>query len=82
MKNVKNKYVDILHICIFLFNKEKQMIVENQYLEDIQKIWKENNSGYISEESNNTLLKNNKILKIVYLEENIPARIYCCISRK
>ena len=38
------------------------MIVENQYLEDIQKIWKENNSGYISEESNNTLLKNNKIL--------------------
>ena len=82
MKNVKNKYVDILHICIFLFNKEKQMIVENQYLEDIQKIWKENNSGYISEESNNTLLKNNKILKIVYLEENVPARIYCCISRK
>lgn len=58
------------------------MIVKNQYLEDIQKIWKENNSGYISEESNNTLLKNNKILKIVYLEENIPARIYCCISRK
>ena len=43
------------------------MIVENQYLEDIQKIWKENNSGYISEESNNTLLKNNKILKIVYI---------------
>ena len=82
MKNVKNKYVDISHICIFLFNKEKQMIVENQYLEDIKKIWKENNSGYISEESNNTLLKNNKILKIVYLEENIPARIYCCISRK
>lgn len=82
MKNVKNKYVDISHICIFLFNKEKQMIVENQYLEDIQKIWKENNSGYISEESNNTLLKNNKILKIVYLEENVPARIYCRISRK
>ena len=82
MKNVKNKYVDISHICIFLFNKEKQMIVENQYLEDIKKIWKENNSGYISEESNNTLLKNNKILKIVYLEENVPARIYCRISRK
>ena len=58
------------------------MIDENQYLEDIQKIWKENNSGYISEESNNTLLKNNKILKIVYLEENVPARIYCRISRK
>ena len=67
------------------------MIVENQYLEDIQKIWKENNSGYISEESNSgyiseesnqMLLKNDKILKIVYLEENIPARIYCCVSRK
>ena len=58
------------------------MIVENQYLEDIQKIWEENNSGYITEESNQMLLKNDKILKIVYLEENIPARIYCYISRK
>ena len=58
------------------------MIVENQYLEDIQKIWEENNSGYISEESNQMLLKNDKILKIVYLEGNIPARIYCCVSRK
>ena len=82
MKNVKNKYVDISHICIFLFNKEKQMIVENQYLKDIKKIWEENNSGYITEESNQMLLSNDKILKIVYLEENIPARIYCCISRK
>ena len=58
------------------------MIVENQYLEDIQKIWKENNSGYISEESNQMLLKNKKILKVVYLEGDVPARIYCCISRK
>ena len=58
------------------------MIVENQYLEDIQKIWEENNSGYITEESNQILVSNDKILKIVYLEENIPARIYCCISRK
>ena len=58
------------------------MIVENQYLEDIQKIWKENHNGYITEESNQILLKNDKILKIVCLEENIPARIYCCISRK
>ena len=52
------------------------MIVENQYLEDIQKIWKENNSGYITEESNQMLLKNEKILKIVYLEGDVPARIY------
>ncbi len=58
------------------------MIVENQYLEDIQKIWKENNSGYISEESNQMLLKNKKILKVVYLEGDVPARIYCGISRK
>ena len=58
------------------------MIVENQYLEDIQKIWEENNSGYISEESNQMLLKNKKILKVVYLEENLPARIYCGISGK
>lgn len=58
------------------------MIVENQYLEDIQKIWEENNNGYITEESNQMLLKNEKILKVVYLEENVPARIYCCLSRK
>ena len=58
------------------------MIVKNQYLEDIKKIWEENNSGYITEESNQMLLSNDKILKIVYLEENILARIYCCISRK
>ena len=58
------------------------MIVENQYLEDIQKIWEENNSGYITEESNQMLLKNEKILKVVYLEENVPTRIYCCLSRK
>ena len=55
------------------------MIVENQYLEDIQKIWEENNGGYITEESNQIILKNEKILKVVYLEENVPARIYCCI---
>ena len=58
------------------------MIVENQYLEDIQKILKENNSGYITEESNQMLLRNEKILKVVYLEENVPARIYCRLSRK
>ena len=57
------------------------MIVENQYLEEIQKIWEENNSGYITQESNNILLNNDKILKIVYLEKNIPARIYCRLSR-
>lgn len=49
------------------------MIVENKYFEDIKRIWKENNSGYITEESNETLIKNNDILKIVYLENEIPA---------
>ena len=47
------------------------MIVENQYLEDIREIWKENNSGYITEESNQMLLNNDKILKIVFLEKNL-----------
>ncbi len=55
------------------------MIVENQYLEEIKKIWKENNEGYITEESNNMLLNNRNILKMVYLEDDIPARVYCCI---
>lgn len=55
------------------------MIVENQYLKEIKEIWKENNSGYISEESNNMLINNNKILKIVYVEKDIPARIYSSI---
>lgn len=49
------------------------MIVENKYLEDIKRIWKENNSGYITKESNEMLIKNNDILKIVYLENEIPA---------
>ena len=49
------------------------MIVENKYLEDIKRIRKENNSGYITEESNETLIKNNDILKIVYLENEVPA---------
>ena len=33
------------------------MIVENKYLEDIKRIWKENNSGYITEESNEMFLQ-------------------------
>ena len=49
------------------------MIVENKYLEDIKRIWKENNSGYITEESNEMLINNDDILKIVYLENNVPA---------
>lgn len=28
------------------------MIVENKYFKDIKRIWKDNNSGFITEESN------------------------------
>ena len=49
------------------------MIVENKYFKDIKRIWKDNNSGFITEESNEMLIKNNDILKIVYLENEIPA---------
>ncbi len=49
------------------------MIVENKYLEEIRKIWEDNNSGYISKDSNEILIKNNDILKIVYLEDKVPA---------
>ena len=37
------------------------MIVENKYLEDIKRIWKENNSGYITEESNEMLINNDAV---------------------
>lgn len=47
------------------------MIIENDYLDDIQKIWKENNNGYITYESNQTAIKDNNMLKIVYRENNI-----------
>ena len=49
------------------------MIIENKYFDDIKRIWKENNSGYITKESNEMLINNNNILKIVYIENEIPA---------
>lgn len=49
------------------------MIVENKYFKDIKRIWKDNNSGFITEESNEMLINNDDILKIVYLENNVPA---------
>lgn len=49
------------------------MIVENEYLEEIREIWKENNSGYITKQSNDTALSNKNMTKIVYLEDNIVA---------
>ena len=47
------------------------MIIENEYLDDIQKIWKENNNGYITYESNRIAINDNNILKIVYRENDI-----------
>lgn len=47
------------------------MIIENDYLDDIQRIWKENNNGYITYKSNQTAINNNDMLKIVYREDDI-----------
>ena len=49
------------------------MIVENKYFEDIKRIWENNHNGYITKKSNELLINNADILKIVYLENNVPA---------
>lgn len=46
------------------------MIIENQYLEDIQKIWKRNNLGYINVESNQKGIEDKDMIKIVWRENN------------
>ena len=38
------------------------MIVENKYFKDIKRIWKDNHSGFITEESNEMLINNDDIL--------------------
>ena len=45
------------------------MIVENDYLEDIQRIWKENNSGYISYESNQLAITDKNMHQLVWRED-------------
>lgn len=57
------------------------MIVENKYFEDLRIIWKDNHNGFITEESNEMLINNDDILKIVYLENNVPAG-YCSIYKR
>ena len=57
------------------------MIVENKYFKDIKRIWKDNNSGFITEESNEMLINNDDILKIVYLENNVPAGYVAVYSK-
>ena len=36
------------------------MIVENAYIDDIQKIWEENNNGYITYKSNQMAVTDKK----------------------
>lgn len=57
------------------------MIVENKYFEDIKRIWKDNHNGFITEESNEMLINNDDILKIVYLENNVPAGYVAVYSK-
>lgn len=47
------------------------MIIENECLDEIQKIWSNNNKGYISYECNQRSINDEDMLKIVYKEEGI-----------
>lgn len=47
------------------------MIVENDCLDEIQKIWNSNNKGYISYKCNQRSIKDEDMLKIVYKEKDI-----------
>lgn len=46
------------------------MIIENDYLEEIQRIWSNNNKGYISYECNQRSIKDKDMLKVVYKEKD------------
>ncbi len=54
------------------------MIIENECLDQIEKIWQGNNKGYIGYECNQRSIKDDKMLKIVYEEENL-ALGYCVL---
>lgn len=43
-------------------------IVENECLEEIRKIWIENNSGYIGNNCNLRSINDNNMLKVVYVK--------------
>lgn len=45
------------------------MIVENKYIDQIEKIWKENNQGYIGYSCNQRSIKDNEMLKVLYVED-------------
>lgn len=54
------------------------MIVENEYLNQIEKIWQGNNKGYIGYDCNQRSIKDDKMLKIVFERENL-ALGYCVL---
>jgi len=47
------------------------MIIENNCLDEIQRIWQENNQGYIDYECNQRSIKDENMLKVVYKEKDI-----------
>ncbi len=47
------------------------MVIENKFLDDIQRIWKENNNGYITYESNQMAISDSKMKQLVWQEDNI-----------
>lgn len=47
------------------------MILENEGLEDIARIWEENNQGYVGYECNQRSLNDKDMLKIVYKENHL-----------
>ena len=56
------------------------MIFENEYLDDIRRIWKENNSGYISDESNEKAINDDGMNQFVWRENSKTmayAIVYC-----
>lgn len=46
------------------------MIGLNEHLDDIEKIWQENNKGYVGYNCNQRSLKDKDMLKVVYVNEN------------
>lgn len=47
------------------------MIVENEYIDQIENIWKNNNKGYICYECNQRSIKDEELLKVIYKENDI-----------
>lgn len=48
--------------------EREKMVVENSYFEDIQKIWKQNNNGYITKTSNQKAIYDEGMNQFVWRE--------------